>query len=774
MSSRDPLQPWVLFGGLGVLCAVAFVVTDAPGVQAALQGLMSVASAILLLRARRRRHMARAERVSRLIVAAFAAYFVATIARVILTLTTPDGSTVSVSPLLEPLFFSSYVLLALLLWRLGSRSTGPNRRDGLDTLIVAGAVAPALWVFLLAPSLATGRTSLELVTLALHPIGVFVLCGLTIRLAFVTQCTTGAHVLIRGWIGLELVADIVSLRQWVNGSFTFGAPWQAMWILSAACIGAFALHPRNTQLLERRTTTGVNGTSRLYVLGGSLSIPILTVAHESARTHDHSHLIPAGLTLVLVGLVIRRLSGLMVDNVAQQVVHDRLHRLTESLAHEALHDPLSGLGNRVLFAEHADLALSRRPTAASRGATIVLLDLDDFKTINDTFGHEAGDRVLIEVSRRLERVGRHGEGVFRLGGDEFAFVLGDALLEDALRLADRVATVLAAPFDLGPRIVRPRASIGVAIALDGQDRTALLAEADMAMYESKRRTAAGPSVFDPIHHRETLKRHQMERDLRDAVEQGQLRLLYQPVVNLSTNDIVGVEALVRWEHPTHGTLSPVDFISLAEASGAILDIGDWVLDESIRQLQRWDETNSNRRLHVNVNVSPRQLTDPGFVERTTDVLRRTGIAPCRITLEITEAAFGPEIDTMIGRLCALKALGVRLAIDDFGTGYSSLSKLRRLPIDVIKIDKSFVDGIATEPEEWALTTAIIRLAASLRKTTVAEGIETGGQLAHLLSLNVEFGQGYLFARPLVAGGITELVSSPPGAVFLVPSLDPPA
>jgi diguanylate cyclase (GGDEF)-like protein len=758
----------VRFAGAGGLCALVFVVADPPWLKAAVQVPVYAASAALLLRGWLQRRAAGVEAFPPVMAGAFLLYFAASIAGVIVPLTTPASATVSVPSLLDGLFLTAYGLLALLLWRLGSRSTGPGRRDGLDTLIVAGGLAPVFWVFLLAPLVECQRLSIELATFAAYPICVFALCGMTIRLALAARHPTTPHLLLGGWIALELVADVIFLRQSVNGSYAYGSPWQAMWIVSATCVGALALHPQRAVLLERRTSVAVNGTGRLYVLGGALSLPILTIAYvEFFRKGDRSYLIPACLSLVLVGLLVRRLSGLMVDNVAQQVVQDRLQRLSDSLAHEALHDPLSGLGNRVLFAECADLALARRATDAHRGAIIVLLDLDDFKTINDTFGHEAGDRVLVEVSQRLRGVARQGEGVFRLGGDEFAFVLAGAVIEDALHLSDRIATVLSRPFDLGPRIIRPLASIGVAIALDGQNRSTLLAEADMAMYDAKSRGAMTPSVFDPVLHGEALGRHQLERDLRDAVARGELRLLYQPLVRLATNDIVGVEALVRWSHPTRGTVAPLEFIPLAEANGSILDIGDWVLDEAIQQLQRWDEADTDRRLRLSVNVSPRQLTDPGFVARTAAILQRRGIAGSRINLEITEAAFGVDIEAMIVRLHELKALGLSLAIDDFGTDYSSLSQLRRLPVDVLKVDKSFVDGIATEPEEWALTTAIIHLAASLKKTTVAEGIETGGQLAHLRSLNVELGQGYLFARPLAAEAITELVCRATGEVFLV-------
>ena len=405
------------------------------------------------------------------------------------------------------------------------------------------------------------------------------------------------------------------------------------------------------------------------------------------------------------------------------------------------------------------------PPMRERGTAILLLDLDDFKTVNDTFGHEAGDRVLVEVSRRLERVTRQGEGIYRLGGDEFAFVLYDARLSEVLSLADRICLALGEPLDLGPRMIRPLATMGISIALSGQDRSTLLAEADMAMYSGKDRNTNIASVFDPDLHQATLARHQLERDLRDAVKQDELFLLYQPIVHLAHNDMVGVEALIRWEHPTRGVISPVEFIPLAEANGSINTIGDWVLERAIHQLLEWDDAQPDRRLSISVNVSPLQLADPDFVGRVARILRQSQIDPGRVNLEITEAAFGDDDVAMIGRLHELKGLGLRLAIDDFGTEYSALSRLQRLPVDTLKIDKSFIDDLATEPTAWALATAIIRLAESLGKSTVAEGIETGGQLAHLRSLNVEFGQGFLFARPLTADAISTLLTAGPGRSF---------
>jgi diguanylate cyclase (GGDEF)-like protein len=464
------------------------------------------------------------------------------------------------------------------------------------------------------------------------------------------------------------------------------------------------------------------------------------------------------MSVCLVVLLCLRLSGLMGDNAAQLRVQEKMQRLSEALSHQAKHDPLTGLGNRLLFAEQVDLMLDRRSGDGDRAPGLLLLDLDDFKLVNDSFGHEAGDRVLTEISRRLQRVTTHNEWPFRLGGDEFAIVQASARPDEAMSLAHRVNEALSEPFDLGPRQIRQRASIGISIALQGQTRSTLLAEADLAMYAGKTRGRGEPGMFDVALYRNTLDRHELERDLLDAVARHEMRLVYQPLVSLASQSMVGVEALLRWEHPTRGTVGPQEFIPLAEVNGAILDLGEWVLREALQQLLAWDELVADRPLRMSVNVSPRELANPGFVDQVASVLLLAGIAPARVTLEITEAAFGADAEAMIERLHALKALGLILAIDDFGTEYSSLSRLRSIPFDVLKIDKSFVDHIASVPAERAVTATIVSLATSLGKTAVAEGVETEAQLAELLRLDVAYGQGYLFAKPVGAHAITELLS----------------
>ena len=750
---------WIWYLGLGGLSTTVFLVfADHPWVQAGAQmSTYAISGAFLAWRWWRTR-VANPDSLLTLAVVAFGLYFCASILGALVPLLNSMQAIAEPPSFLDGLFLLSYTMLGLFLWQLGSRSSGAGSRDVMDMLIVVGGLAPLFWVFLIQPLLESGAPLPALITYLAYPVSVFGLVCLTVRLAFVARRRTMLHLLLTGWIVGELSADVVFLDASVNGVYAYGQAWQALWIVSATCVGSLALHPRAEVLLERRTRRQASGSRRLWVLAGCLAAPIVTIFYgEVVTDRDFGVLFTAGVSFLLVFLLCLRLSGLMVDNAAQLRVQERLQHLSDDLVYQSQHDPLTGIGNRLLFAQHADRALAEPAIGNDRATAVLLLDLDDFKLVNDTFGHDAGDRVLVEVSRRLRRVIRNGdESVFRLGGDEFAFLVPQVRLGDALRLAEQITAVLSEPFDLGPREVRPVASIGVSIALDGQDRNALLAEADLAMYAGKAR-GSSPSVFDPALHLETLDRHRLERDLRDAVDRHEIKVLYQPLIHLATRDMVGVEALVRWEHPTRGTINPSEFIPLAETNGAILGIGDWVLKESLRQLLVWDTSCFERRLHVSVNVSPRQLNDPEFVGRAAEMLRHSGIDPARVNLEITEAAFGADAEGIIERLHELKLLGVTLAIDDFGTEYSSLSKLRRIPVDILKIDKSFVDAIATDPAERALAGAIVNLATTLGKITVAEGIETEGQLDQLLCFAVTFGQGYLFARPLTADAISDLL-----------------
>jgi diguanylate cyclase (GGDEF)-like protein len=761
------LPAWICYLVLGAASTSVFLVSDRPWVQASFQVPIYGISAALLVWRWWRSPSATRDPLFTLAVAAFGLYFSASIVAALLPLLASPPAMVAMPSSLDVAFLTSYILLGLFLWLLGSRSGGSGRRDILDTLIVVGGMAPVFWLLLVAPIFETRVPLSALLTFVAYPLCVFGLFCLTVRLAFVARRPTILHLLLGVWIAGELTGDVVFLSVSLADEYVYGQPWQALWIVSATCIGGIALHPRAAVLLESHTRATVNGSRRLWVLAGCLATPIATIFFRESSTTDYDGgvLVATVAAFFLVFLLCLRLSGLMVDNATQLRVQVELQRLSDDLVHQSKHDPLTGLGNRLLFAQTADQVLAEATSDGARGVAVLLLDLDDFKLVNDTFGHDAGDQVLVEVARRLEDVIRDGDNtVFRLGGDEFVVLSPRGGLQEALVVADRITAALSAPLELGSRQVRPVGCIGISVAIDHRGRGALLAEADVAMYAAKAR-GTSPLVFDPVLHRETLDREQLSNDLRAAVARRELRVVYQPLVHLASEGMVGVEALLRWDHPTRGTISPVQFIPLAEENGAILEIGDWVMEESLRQLRLWDLSNSEHRLRMSVNVSPRQLNDSEFVTRFAAMLGRSGLEPGRLTLEITEAAFGADAEDIIERLHQLKRLGVMLAMDDFGTEYSSLSKLRRLPVDVLKIDKAFVDGIAREPRERALTAAIVSLAASLGKATVAEGIETIGQYAQLLDLGVELGQGYLFSEPVDPEDIEHMVARAVGRAF---------
>jgi diguanylate cyclase (GGDEF)-like protein/PAS domain S-box-containing protein len=431
-------------------------------------------------------------------------------------------------------------------------------------------------------------------------------------------------------------------------------------------------------------------------------------------------------------------------------------QLEEQLVRQALHDPLTGLGNRALFAdrlEHA-LARGRRPEVS---VAILLIDLDGFKDINDSLGHDAGDDLLTIAGMRLQGHARPGDTVARLGGDEFGVLLEDIAAAEAVRSAEGLLEGLATPIVLRDRDLTPTASIGIAIAT-GEDAETLLRNADTAMYAAKRQGKGRYAVFEPAMHATVLERLDLAADLGRAVEKGQLHLCYEPQINLGSGRISGLEALVRWRHPARGEVSPAEFIPLAEETGMILPIGRWVLQEACRQLRAWQERwSALAPLTIAVNLSARQLQHPGIVDEVRAALAAAGLDPQSLVLEITETAIMEQLDAAFTILTELRRLGVRLALDDFGTGYSSLSYLQRLPVDILKIDRSFVAGIAGSTEDSALARGILTLGQTLGLTTVAEGIETAEQLVALRELGCQLGQGYLFARPLGPAAVDALL-----------------
>ncbi|WP_433605585.1 putative bifunctional diguanylate cyclase/phosphodiesterase [Dactylosporangium sp. CA-139114] len=412
-------------------------------------------------------------------------------------------------------------------------------------------------------------------------------------------------------------------------------------------------------------------------------------------------------------------------------------------------DSLTGLANRIQLRDVLAAAAERRRRTGAQFA-VLLLDLNGFKQVNDTYGHEAGDRMLVAFADVLRDSVRDGDVAARLGGDEFAVVLaGVRDHADATAVAERILAGCRPPLEVSGHTLRLRASIGVATSLTAGDD--LLHQADVAMYSAKRRGTPGWALYSP--EAETP----LAGDLTRAVSEGQMRVLYQPIVDLVTGELVAVEALVRWQHPTRGLLGPDAFIPAAEANGAIHDIGAWVLAEACRQVTRWrDDLPGGRSPHLSVNLSPVQLQRDTLADDVLDTLDAAGLDPHHLVLEITESTLLDE-QTAVPHLERLRARGVRVALDDFGTGYSSLQRLTRLPVDILKLDRCFVAELNGDPERAAVAEAVIRLSQILRMETVAEGIEDGDQATELTLLGYRNAQGYHFARPLPAEGVERLL-----------------
>ena len=431
-------------------------------------------------------------------------------------------------------------------------------------------------------------------------------------------------------------------------------------------------------------------------------------------------------------------------------------RLEEQLTHQAFHDPLTGLANRALFRDRVSHALA---LAQRRGhpITVLFLDLDDFKTVNDSLGHAEGDRLLIAAAERFLSCARSTDTVARLGGDEFAILIEGA--EGREGLLDRLTAAMVHTFSLSGNQLRVTASIGVATAAGGESADDLLRNADVAMYEAKRHGKGRSATYESRMYADIRERLDLEAALRKAVERNELVLHYQPIVRLRSGGIYGVEALLRWEHPRYGRLLPQHFVPLAEETGLIVQLGAWVLMEACRQLQEWRRARPRVPLAVSVNISGRQLQGAGLADALRAALAASGVDPSMVVLEITESVLMQETDSALDRLRQLKALGVRLAIDDFGTGYSSLSYLQRFPIDILKIAKPFVEEVGQGADRSALARAIIGLGDTLRLDTIAEGIEMAEQRATLLELGCTLGQGHHFWPALPAAAVGELLAA---------------
>jgi diguanylate cyclase (GGDEF)-like protein len=446
-----------------------------------------------------------------------------------------------------------------------------------------------------------------------------------------------------------------------------------------------------------------------------------------------------------------------LERINRQLQQEICDRVTAEgrLIYDALHDSLTGLPNRTLLMERIDFAIQRSRNSDYLFA-LLFIDLDRFKVVNDSLGHSVGDKLLIAIARLLPEDLRDTDTVARLGGDEFVILLDDIEdLTDAIQLGDRLQDRLSLPFTLEEQVIFTSASIGIALSSTGyQNSSQLLRDADIAMYRAKNKGKARSEVFDRDMYLQTLKTIELERNLRLALKHGQLSLHYQPIISLADSTLAGFEALIRWKHPQQGFISPGDFIPIAEDNGLIVPIGDWILNEACQQLVDWQQEYASipeiANLKISVNVASQQLQEPNFMAKLDKILQKTGLNPSCLRLEITERILVDSGQNTQNTISQIEQRKIKLSIDDFGTGYSSLSYLHRLPIDNLKIDRSFVDNLNSDVKNLEIVKTIIALAHTLGMDAIAEGVETIEQVRQLKALNCEYAQGYLFAKPLPA------------------------
>ena len=652
-----------------------------------------------------------------------------------------------------------------------------QREDYADAAIVAVGALAVSWQFLISsyvhdPSLG----ALGTVVLLAYPIMDIALLFVVARALLFGDARQPFEKILAAALLIMFAADFSYELVTMHGTYAVGNPVDALFLVDYLLIGVAALHPSMGEpvavvpkLAPNIYRREPNGRGRIPVVAFAGFVPpsILLVCSRFGVAVDVP--VMAGLCVAVFALIylrmmwlIERITGqtneIEVHAHALEASHQKRDSLEADLRHLAFHDELTGLANRALLHDRVEHALA----AAPRSGTSVALcfgDLDGFKTVNDTLGHHVGDSVLVRASRLLSSIVRPGDTVARLGGDEFAVLMVDVPRpETAVDFAHRIVAVLRDAPDFEGNQVGLSISVGVAYGEPGKTTEQLLSEADSAMYEAKETGKNRVEVFRSSMRSRMLERLDLTNGFRWALGRSEFFLEYQPIVSLSDNRLHGFEALVRWNHPNLGEIQPLRFIPIAEETGFIVPLGRWVLVEACEQLAAWNEA-TDEHLTLSVNLSRRQLISPHLADEVRSVLGLSGIDPHRLMLEVTESVLMEDPERATLALSELRDLGIRIAVDDFGTGYSSLSHLQRFPVDVLKIDKSFIDPLVKQDRgSTALVTAIIGLAQSLGLDVIAEGIEHESQLRHLVDLGCDQGQGYLMARPLGTTAATALVT----------------
>jgi diguanylate cyclase (GGDEF)-like protein len=647
-------------------------------------------------------------------------------------------------------------LLCFPAWRVAGAA---RLRPVFDGAIAAGALLFISWATVLGPAVesSTGSLTSEVISMA-YPVSDVLLATIALLTVARAQGRQRVTMLVVS-AGLLVVAIADSSFVWfiAQGKYASGNLFDTGYVSGFLLIGVAAVYSRGAEVETEAVDDDIPSRMSLALPYAPLLITTPLVVLRKLGDHPLTRVEFGICVAVAIAIMARQVLSIQMIVALSSKLRDTVAELRSrevELNYRAFHDALTGLANRALFADRVShaLARSRRPEPVF----LLLADLDDFKIVNDTMGHAAGDALLVGVADRLRAIVRPEDTVARLGGDEFAILLdGCPDLHAANEVAARIAESLVKPFHIGGVDTTIGASVGVAVAADGSSGEDLLRDADIAMYAAKSGGKGGHAVYAAEMAELSIDRLQLKRDLGDALINSQLTLRYQPIIELDTGRICAVEALLRWMHPVRGAIDPDVFIPLAEASGEIMPIGRWVLQQACRQASTWNK--SSPVLGLAVNLSGRQLSDPQLISTVRAALADAEFPAEQLTLEITESALVDD-QTALESLQALRAIGLHLAIDDFGTGHSSLSRLRRYPIDVLKVDRSFISALTPGPgPQDVLLATILRLGDGLGIDVIAEGVETESELAALRALGYKQAQGYLFARPADPDLIDELI-----------------
>ena len=622
----------------------------------------------------------------------------------------------------------------------GLRTLG-RARAVLDGLLIAGGLFFASYGTFLGVVLDAAEGGLHNQVLALVYPGsdLVILAVVLAAIAKRTRRLAGPLPLVAFGVLSLTVADSAFAYSTALGVDSGPSLTSPFWPLGFALLALAALVPVS-DVPEAVEFTGGPLITTLALPYVPLALALVTFAARASSGLGFDGIL--GVTGAVTGFLLMLRQGVTVMENRDLTRHlestvAELQAREGDLEFQAFHDPLTRLANRALFRDRLGHALDQRRDDL---VAVLFVDLDDFKTVNDSLGHEAGDHLLAAVGERLRACVRLGDTVARIGGDEFAVLVeGEQAAVDAAHLGRRVLAALEVPFPIAGRNLRVRASIGIATGTHGSGES-VLQDADLAMYAAKANGKGRIEQFEHSMRTTAVDRLELGGDIHGAVGAGQMRVHLQPIVNLTTLEVEGHEALVRWQHPERGLLGPAAFLPIAEETGAIVPIGWWVLEQACSQAQTWSEG------LITVNMATLQVTDPNLIATVAAILARTGVDPARVVLELTESML-IDADDLVPRLEALRELGLHLAIDDFGTGYSSLSYLTRLPVDIVKIDRSFVERLGGPPSDEVLVRAVVHLARSLGLRSVGEGVETVAQLERLQAFGCDSAQGYLFGRP---------------------------